>query len=125
MKRHFFLSTVAGVLLASFLTAPVFVLAVEFYRSSPDATCCAYVTNPIVLGSSSWRQHKRRTNGEKIISTTRDGVSVELRQDDDSLALIVVDSSTGAYVGTLRCQERAVGAVIEALQTYEEKRTKE
>lgn len=120
MKRHFFLSTVAGVLLASFLTAPVVVL---FYRAPTlqDATPCAYVPPPHVWFSRSWRQHKR---GEKIISTTRDGVSVELRRDDDSLALTVVDSSTGAYVGTLRCQERAVGAIIDALQTYSDEKTR-
>lgn len=72
MKRHFFLSTVAGVLLASFLTAPVVVLAVDFRRAEPTlsdvhaATCRVRVSN--ARGTGIFNGYNSKT-GKAYIST--------------------------------------------------------
>lgn len=73
MKRHFFLmSTVAGVLLASCLTAPVVVLAVDFRRAEPTlsdvhaATCRVRVSN--ARGTGIFNGYNSKT-GKAYIST--------------------------------------------------------
>lgn len=72
MKRHLFLSTVAGVLFASFLTAPVVVLAVDFRRAEPTlsdvhaATCRVRVSN--ARGTGIFNGYNSKT-GKAYIST--------------------------------------------------------